>query len=140
MYKNLISSILVLALLNLVGCYSNVIVTPNQYKKNVEKGDAPREIIVKLSNHKEYLFGAGRYIIKGDSLYGKGAELINDNYQPFEGSIPISHIKSIQYEIEDKEKTTKVTVAVVVASLAILVVVAAGSMVKGVGEGLSGEN
>jgi len=136
MYKKLISSILVVALLNLVGCYSNVVVNPNQFKKYVKAGDNPSEIIVRLSNHKEYLFAIGRYIIKEDSLYCKGAELVNDNYRPFEGSIPISQIQSIEYEKKDAGKTTKFVVGAVLVGLLIILIVFYVETKKAVGEAL----
>jgi hypothetical protein len=134
MYKKLISSILVVALLNLVGCYSTAIVHPNQFKMNEKKGDNPSEIIVRLSNHKEYLFGIGRYIITEDSLYGKGAELVNDNYRPFEGSIPISQIQSIEYEKKDSGKTTSLIVISVLGGLLIIGILLAVGFAVGLGE------
>ena len=59
-------------------------------------GGIPSDILVRLNNLKEYRFATGGYVIKEDSLYGKGFELVNDSHQPFEGTIPLSQIESIQ--------------------------------------------
>jgi hypothetical protein len=121
MYKKLISSLLVVALLNLVGCYSTEIVSPNEYKEYVERGDIPSEILVRLINFKEYRFATGGYVFKEDSLYGKGFELVNDSYQPFEGSIPFSQIESIQYE-ESNTVATYLLLGIIVVPFILMMV------------------
>jgi hypothetical protein len=136
MIKKIVTYLLLFSFLHFVGCYSTDIVAPNQYKKYIEKGEIPSEILVRLYNLKEYSFAPWSYIIKEDSLYGEGFELVNDSYQPFEGTIPLSQIQSIQFEKKDSEKTNKLVYGMVLVGLLIIVVVLAGAMAKSVGEGV----
>ena len=121
MYKKLITSLLVVAFLNFVGCYSTEIVSPTQYKEYEYKGGVPDDIIVKTSNLKEYRFAKGKYSIKADSLYGIGFERVNDNYQTFKGTIPLSQIESIQY---DEKNTTATTLLVVGIIITVVIIIA----------------
>jgi len=124
MYKKLISSLLVIAVLNFVGCYSTEIVSPNQYKEYEFSGGAPSDILVKMNNLKEYRFAKGKYSIKADSLYGNGFEMVNyfeGTYAvSFEGTIPLSQIESIQYE----ENNTTATTFLVLGIIAVVAIIA----------------
>jgi len=112
MIKKIVTYLLLFSFLHFVGCYSTDIVAPNQYKKYIEKGELPSEILVRLYNLKEYRFAAWEYVIKEDLLYGEGFELVNDSFQPFEGTIPLSQIQLIQYEKKDSKKTNQLVLAI----------------------------
>ena len=126
MIKKIVTYLLLFSFLHFVGCYSTDIVAPNQYKKYIEKGELPSEILVRLYNLKEYRFAAWEYVIKEDLLYGEGFELVNDSFQPFEGTIPLSQIQSIQFEKKDSKKTNQLVLAICgVAIIGILLGLAA---------------
>ena len=104
MYKKLISSILVVALLNLLGCYSSGLVNATEYKQ-IEEDGKPNEIFVKTKDNQEYHFSESNFKVLNDTLYGKGILLINEEGLPFEGKIALSEIESIQFEGYDLDAT-----------------------------------
>jgi len=97
MYKKLISSILVVALLNLVGCYSFKSVTVPEYSQ-IEEEDKPNEIKVKTKDSQQYHFSDSNFYIENDTLYGKGILFLSEEELPFEGKIAFGEIESIQLE------------------------------------------
>ena len=105
LYKKLIFSILFVALLNLLGCYSNQILYPDQYQEIMAAGSKTDEIIIKLRNGEGYKFARGYYHIKNDTLTGEGFAITNDIEEPYKGSIPLSQIGSIHFDEMDSEKT-----------------------------------
>ena len=121
MLKKILIYLILFSFLHLAGCYSTEIVSPNQYKEYEFSDGNSSYILVKMNNLKEYRFAKGKYSIKADSLYGNGFERVNDNYQPFNGTIPISQIESIQYE----EKNTAVTILLVAGIVAGVVIIIA---------------
>jgi hypothetical protein len=98
MYKKLISSILVVALLNLVGCYSFQSVTVPEYKQVEEEEGKPNEIYVKTIDSQEYHFSDSDFYIKNDTLYGKEILFLSEEELPFEGKFAFGEIESIQLE------------------------------------------
>ena len=121
MNNKLISSLLVIALLNLVGCYSFESVTVPAYKQFVEEEGKPDEIYVKTKDIKEYHFSESNFNIENDTLYGKGKFLPIENEQPFEGNIALSEIESIRVETYDKWLTfLLVTPIAIIGTIGIL--------------------
>ena len=111
MNKKLISSILVIALLNLVGCYSFESVTLNEYKQVEEEEGKPDEIFVKTIYNKEYHFADPNFYIENDTLYGTGKLLRSTEAITFEERISISEIDSIQLYYFGQKYPTPVTVS-----------------------------
>ncbi len=91
MYKKFISSILVIALLNLLGCYSSELINVTEYNQIEERGK-PREILVKTYGSLKYHFLKKGHYIENDTLYGK----VSVKELPFEGKFAFGEIKSIQ--------------------------------------------
>lgn len=98
MYKKLISSILVVALLNLVGCYSFESVTVPEYKQVEEKEGKPSEIYVKTKDSQEYHFSDSNFHIDSDTLYWKEKMFLSKEEKPFEEKFALGEIKSFQLE------------------------------------------
>ena len=94
MYKKLISSILVFALLNLLGCYSSELVNVTEYKQ-IEEEDKPDNIRV-ITIYSEYYLSD--FYIENDTLYAKGKEILYNKEKPFDGKIALSDIESIEVE------------------------------------------
>jgi len=105
LYKKLIFSILFVALLNLLGCYSNQILYPDQYQVIKEACSEADEIIINLKNGEKYKFVRGYFDIHNDSLTGEGFVIKNEIEEPYKGKIPLSQIKTIQFYKVDGEKT-----------------------------------
>ena len=98
MYKKLISCILVVALLNLLGCYSSELINVTEYNQIEEKEDKPNEIYVKTKDYREYHFSDSNFYIENDTLYGRAILLPGEDGMPFEGKFAFSEIKTIQAE------------------------------------------
>jgi len=75
MYKKLISSILIVAFLNLLGCYSFKSMTVPEYMVE-EKEDKPDEIYVKTKDFQEYYFSDSNFYIENDTLYADKGQKI----------------------------------------------------------------
>ena len=118
MSKKLISSILVVALLNLVGCYSFQPVTVPEYEKVVEKDGKPNEIFVKTKDSQEYHFMKDDYHLEKDTLFGKG-KLMPDELETSDINIALAEIKWIQLEQLDWGTTTCLGIGI--AALSFLV-------------------
>jgi len=102
MYKKLISSILVVALLNLLGCFSFETVTVEtvtvaEYKQ-IEEIDKPDEIRVITKDSEEYHFSESNFYVENDTLYGKEILLSGDKEELLDRKIALSDIESIELE------------------------------------------
>ena len=111
MYKKVICSIIVIALLNLVGCYSFESVTVPEYKQFVEEEGKPDEIYVKTKDIQEYYFSESNFNVENDTLYGTGKLLRSTEAITFEERISISEIDSIQLYYFGQKYPTLVTVS-----------------------------
>ena len=111
MHKKLISSILVVALLNLVGCYSFESLNVPEYKQFVEEEGKPDEIYVKTKDIQEYHFSESNFNVENDTLYGTGKLLRSTEAITFEERISISEIDSIELYYFGQKYPTLVTVS-----------------------------
>jgi hypothetical protein len=98
MFKKFISSIIFIAFLNLLGCYSFQSYTVIEYKQIEETEGKPNEIKVKVDGSREYHFTDSNFYIEKDTLYGRGKIILNSNEQPFDGEVAVSEIESIEVE------------------------------------------
>ena len=98
MNKKLISSILVVALQNLLGCYSVDYLTVPQYEMVERKDGKPEEIKVITRDFKEFQFLAPNFHIENDTLYGKGKFVSADNQESVVKKIAVTEIVSIEVE------------------------------------------
>jgi len=105
MYNKLISSLLVVALLNLLGCYSIQSVTVPEYKQVEEEEGIPNEIYVKTKDNQEYHFSDWNFYIENDTLYGKEILFLSDREQLFDRKIALLNIESIEFEGFDSVDT-----------------------------------
>ena len=98
MYKKLICSTLVVALLNLVGCYSFEPITVPEYKQVEEEEGKPDEIYVLTKDGEKYHFLKADFYIVNDILYGKGKLLLGDREELIDKKIALSDIALIEVE------------------------------------------
>ena len=98
MNKRIITSVLVIALLNLFGCYSVKYLTVPEYQKIEGDKGKPSEIKVKVKDSQGYHFTDSKFYIENDTLYGKGEMILDEDEKPFEGEIALSEIESIEVE------------------------------------------
>ncbi len=118
MYKKLISSVLVVALLNLLGCYSSDLVTAPEYNQ-IEEEDKPDEIRVITKDSQEYHFSESNFYVENDTLYGK----VMEGELSFGKKIALSDIESIQFEYLNGVTTTLLVLGIVVISFVVLATV-----------------
>jgi hypothetical protein len=111
MYKKLISSILVVALLNLMGCYSSELVNVTEYKQ-VEEEDKPDDIRVITKDSQEYHFSDSNFLIDSDTLYWKDILHLSKEELPFEGKFALGEIKSIQLKEVSQNYSTLISMTV----------------------------
>jgi hypothetical protein len=94
--KKILSSILLVSLLNLfVGCYSYKAITVQEYNK-IEKEDKPDDIRVMTKDYQVYQFSDSNFYIKDDTLYSKNQIFSNDNKELTERKIALTDIADIE--------------------------------------------
>jgi hypothetical protein len=98
MYKKFICNILVVALLNLVGCYSFESITVPEYKQIEKEEGKPAEIYVLTKDGEKYHFLKDNFYIENDILYGKGKLLLGDREELIDKKIALSDIVLIEVE------------------------------------------
>ena len=114
MYNKLLSSLLVIALLNLIGCYSAREVTLNEVLTN----DEISEITIKTKDSLRLSFEENDFYFSNDTLKGKSSH--SQIGEKFERAIPLSDI--IKFEsIEFDGAKTAVTTAILLSIVGIVV-------------------
>ena len=112
MYKKLISSILVVALLHLVGCSTPKMVTKVEFLQASEYPD----LEVQFQNNIVYHFDEGNYVVQYDSVYGNGkikSKVGRDIiYEDYEGCISIDDAEEIRIDKFDALATIVLVVAI----------------------------
>jgi hypothetical protein len=122
--KKILSSILVVSLLNLFGCYTTELVKPDEYVKYEEESGKPKDIYVNLNDSLKYHFYVWQFNTAGDTLFGQGSKISDDIEQPFKGNIQVENIESVQWE-ESNTTLSVLFVIGVLTTLAIALLIAA---------------
>ncbi len=104
MIKKILTYILLFSLLHLVSCYSKPIVYPIDSQWLKEESRKADEITIYLMSGDKYKFATGYYHIKNDTITGEGFAITNEIEEPYQGSIPLSQIKSIHFDEWDTGK------------------------------------
>ncbi len=110
MYNKLLSSLLVIALLNLIGCYSAREVTLNEILTN----DEISEITIKTKDSLRLSFEENDFYFSNDTLKGKSSH--SQIGEKFERAIPLSDIirfESIEFDGAKTATTTVILITVV---------------------------
>ena len=104
MYIKIILSIVIVALLNLVGCHSQKIITKNELVQVKEYS----VLKVTTTNRNRYEFIKGKYTVTEDSIYGSGKLKLSKGKrisEDFEGTIQFKDISSIEANVFDTMNT-----------------------------------
>jgi hypothetical protein len=110
MYNKLLSSLLVIALLNLIGCYSAREVTLNEILTN----DEISEITIKTKDSLRLSFEENDFYFSNDTLKGKSSH--SQIGEKFERAIPLSDIikfESIEFDGAKTFTTTVILLSIV---------------------------
>jgi hypothetical protein len=120
MNKKLISSLLILLLLNLFGCYSYQTISTEELNRAEENKDL--QVITK--NKHTYEFEEGNYAFNSDSIYGSGKlRLKNDKKvnEDYEGSIYFQDIEKL------KMKGFDVTTTILAVAIPLVLIIIAAA-------------
>lgn len=101
MYKKIISSILLVSLLNLVGCSYFEQVTAQNYNRVVEEKGKPDRIYVKTKDAKKYQFYKLTFLVDNDSLVGIKKIYLDEGEVIIDRKIAFSDIDYIEFEYFD---------------------------------------
>jgi hypothetical protein len=127
MIKKILTSILVVSLLNLFGCYTTEIVKPDEYVKYEEENGKPKDIYVNLNDSLKYHFYVWQFNKAGDTLFGQGNKISDNIEQPFKGNIQVENIESVQWEVSNTALSIIFVVGVLTAlAVALLIAALAG--------------
>ena len=131
MCKELVSSILVIALLNFLSCTSTSTLTkiPDEYIQYEKEKGKPEEIFLITNDNERYRFNSWNYNINDNSFWGNGY-LINGNEKSTLLRIPYTKIKLIQWEEYNEKATAVVAVLIVGAIILLLYVVLSGIKIQ----------
>ena len=105
---------LMLAFINIIaGSYSFESITVPEYNQVEREEGKPNEIYVKTKDYREYHFSDSNFYIENDTLYGKGAIVVDGIERAFEGKLALSDIQSIQFEYLNGDTTTFLVLGIV---------------------------
>lgn len=96
MYKKFVSTILVVSLLNFLGCSTYMSLSKSEFKQLSENEVGADEIIVETEDLREYHFFDNHFIVMNDTVYGKG--VIRAEEKSYEGMIAVKEIESIEFK------------------------------------------
>ncbi|MCL4280541.1 MAG: hypothetical protein KJZ60_12820 [Ignavibacteriaceae bacterium] len=118
-------SILIVSLLNFVGCYSSEKILKEDIINGISKPDPKEEIFITTMDSIKYHFNAYNYQLLNDTIYGQGKSSKNGIESPFDGKNSVDHILIIEQNQADTGTTTGLilgimAVGVVAAGLLIL--------------------
>ena len=128
MGKKLFISFIVLAFINLAGCYSVSEVSKEEFMATHN-----RDAYLFTQNLEKYHFKAGNYVIQNDTLKGVGEkEIPRIGEVPFKGFLPLNTVNSFQTEYLDGLKTTGMIVGTIAIAGLLLAVIFASAFDKAV--------
>jgi hypothetical protein len=144
MKKNIMISLLIIALINnLVGCYSPMEVTKEEFI-SIEGNPG---IGVTTNKQEEYFFENDRYTISNDSIYGMGSLILDNGTRvKLDSETQISLEDVEKFKIEKIDVTNTIIVGMISVGLVVLLGLGIQSIMEditedtaeGVGKGLNG--
>jgi hypothetical protein len=105
MLKKNFTCLLIISLLNLVGCYSSEVISRKDVNEGQAQLDFSEELIITTSDYKTYKFLPGYYVIEQDTLYGEGRIINAGKNTAFNGKIAMNEILSFEQEKIDTGST-----------------------------------
>lgn len=105
--KKLFGTVMILSLLNLIGCYYQEQMNPSDYKF-----DENHSIQVNTRDT-VYHFNGNNYLLKNDTLFAKAKNRIGRRTQLTNVIIPIEEVETVEVDRIDAAKTTLLVIGVV---------------------------
>ena len=110
MYRKIISSVLIVALLNLLGCYASDLIEKTKYNQ-IKETDKSGSIKVITKDSEEYNFTESNFYVENDTLYGKLP--LGYTGKLYDENIALSDIESIYYYNFDVGATVAIGLIIV---------------------------
>lgn len=120
MLKKYFIGLLTLAILNFTGCYSLEVMNNEDINEGRTQINLSEELFLTTKDFTRYHFLPANFSITSDTLYGKGTIEDSSSIIPFQGSVALTDIVSIEQRTPD----TWATIGLITGILAIGFVVA----------------
>jgi hypothetical protein len=120
MLKKYFIGLLTLAILNFTGCYSLEVMNNEDINEGRTQINLSEELYLTTKDYTRYHFLPANFSIANDTLYGKGTIESSSSIIPFQGSVALTDIVSIEQRTPD----TWATIGLITGILAIGFVVA----------------
>lgn len=117
MLKKSFICLLILSILNLIGCYSSEVITKKDFDAGQAQIDFSSELNLTTKNYDHYTFPPGFYQISNDTLYGEGRIITSMKNSPFTGKIAMDDIISFEQKTPDTGATIGLIAGIVAAGL-----------------------
>jgi hypothetical protein len=128
MLKKYFIGLLTLAILNFTGCYSLEVIN----KEDVDAGQAEinlsEELYLTTKDFTRYHFLPANFSIASDTLYGKGTIQDSSSVIPFQGSVAITDIISIEQRTPDTLATIGAVVGIIAIGCAVAILIIGASL------------
>jgi len=133
MLKKYFTGLLTLAILNFTGCYSLEVIDKEDVDEGRTQINLSEELFLTTKDFTRYHFLPANFRIASDTLYGKGTIESSSSTIPFQGSVALTDIVSIEQRTPD----TLATIGLIAGILAIGVVVAVLIFTEGVTDAIT---
>jgi len=121
MLKKYFIGLLTLAILNFTGCYSLEVINKEDFQSGQYQIDLSEELYLTTTDSTVYHFLPANFRIASDTLYGKGTIQDSSSIIPFQGSVALSDIVSIEQSTPDTVATIGLTTGMIAIGVFVLV-------------------
>jgi len=121
MIKKYFIGLLTLAILNFTGCYSLEVINKENFQSGQYQIDLSEELYLTTTDSTVYHFLPANFRIASDTLYGKGTNQDSSSIIPFQGSVALSDIVSIEQSTPDTVATIGLTTGMIAIGVFVLV-------------------
>ena|SRR3989337_718161 len=105
MLKKSFICLLILSILNLIGCYSSEVVSKKDFDAGQAQIDFSAELNLTTKDYDRYTFPPGFYHIENDTLHGEGRIITSGKNSPFNGKLAMNDIISFEQNQFDAGST-----------------------------------
>jgi hypothetical protein len=114
MLKKYFIGLLTLAILNFTGCYSLEVINKEDVNEGQAEINLSEELFLTTKDFTRYHFLPANFRIASDTLYGKGTIQDSSSIIPFQGSVALTDIVSIEQRTPDTLATIGSVVGIIV--------------------------
>jgi hypothetical protein len=123
--KKYLIGILVIALLNFIGCYSSEVVNKEDFQDGKLQIDFSEELYLTTKDSTNYHFLPANFQIVNDTLYGSGAIEASSSIAPFKGAIALDEIINFEQSKPDTGATIGLIAGIIAVGLLVGVIIIA---------------